>query len=244
MPLIGITTHPAASPDGAELDLLLDDIVGAVERAGGQPVLLPVGLQPATLRGLYSRLDGLLLSGGGDLDPACYGAGPHPSVSGVDPRRDKAELALARWAALEDKPFFGICRGAQVLNVALGGTLYRDLGEHPGALQHTFDWPAHPHDRRAHPVQVAEASRLASILGLPVLEVNSLHHQACRDLAPGLQAVARAPDGLVEALELPGRRFALAVQWHPECFPHAPEMRALFSHFVRAAGTPTPSASP
>ncbi|MBI4315321.1 MAG: gamma-glutamyl-gamma-aminobutyrate hydrolase family protein [Chloroflexi bacterium] len=235
-PLIGITIHPAAAPDRDVLDTLLDSIVQCVERAGGLPLLIPLGLSEPTLRALYARLVGLLLSGGGDLDPARYHAGPHPAVGGVDVERDRVELILAQWAAAdtEDKALFGICRGTQVFNVALGGTLYRDIGEHPGAQKHTF-YPGLPFDYRSHEVKVEEDTVLAHTLGLPVLTVNSLHHQAVRHVAPGLRVAARAPDGLVEAVEIPGRLFAVAVQWHPESLPDAPEMRRLFEAFVQAA---------
>src|SRR3989304_2995376 len=126
-PLIGITTHPATAPDRAELDTLLDNIVRCVEQAGGLPLLIPLGLDESTLRGLFSRLDGVLFSGGGDIHPAQYGAQWHESVGGVDAERDRVESTLVRWAVSEEKPFFGICRGSQILNVALGGTLYRDI---------------------------------------------------------------------------------------------------------------------
>lgn len=235
VPLIGITTHPPSAPDWAELGELRALIVQAVERAGGLPVILPLGLSPDTLRGLYRRLDGLLLAGGGDVDPGRYGADPHPAVAGVDADRDETELALARWAAAERKPLFGICRGPQVLNVALGGTLYRDISEHPGADRHTF-WPNLPRDLRPHPVRIEEDSILARLVGEPVITVNSLHHQACRQLGAGLRTVAVAPDGLIEAIEVAGHPFALAVQWHPECLPDAPEMQRLFAGFVQAAG--------
>jgi putative glutamine amidotransferase len=239
-PLIGITSHRASDPDHAELDGLLAQIVAAVARAGGAPVLVPPGLAPTALRTIFDRLDGVLLSGGGDLDPACYGAaagysrGPHPLVAGVDPDRDAAELNLARWATEARKPLFGICRGLQVLNVALGGSLYADVAEHPGAVRHTYS-PGLPTDLRPHTVQVAAGTRLAELLGAPVVAVNSLHHQACRALAPTLRASARAPDGLLEAAEVPGHPFALAVQWHPECLPEAPEMQRLFAALVGAA---------
>ncbi len=232
-PLIGITTHPPDAPDRAELDLLLDLIVRAVQRAGGLPVLIPLGLEAGTLRALYARLDGVLLSGGGDVDPARYGAEPHPLAAGVATARDEVEIALARWAVAEARPLFGICRGAQVLNVALGGSLYGDVAEHPNAGRHTYA-PGLPYDLRPHLVRLEEASRLAEVIGAPLVAVNSLHHQACRQVAPGLRAVAHAPDGLVEALEVPAHPFALAVQWHPECLPDAPEMRRLFEAFVAA----------
>jgi putative glutamine amidotransferase len=235
-PLIVITAHRATDPDRTNLDGLLALIVAGVERAGGAPALAPAGLGAAALEAIFRRVDGVLLSGGGDVDPARYGAAPHPLAVGVDAGRDEAELWLARRAADEAKPIFGICRGAQVLNVALGGTLYGDVGEHPGAGPHAFDQPGQPWDLRAHWVQVAEGTRLARLLGAPRVGVNSLHHQAVRALAPGLAAAAHAPDGLVEAVELPGHPFALAVQWHPECLPEATAMQRLFEGFVEAAG--------
>jgi putative glutamine amidotransferase len=232
--LIGITTHPPTDPDWANLGLFRDLMVRAVERAGGLPVIVPLGLQPAVLHALLARLDGVLLAGGGDIDPMRYGAGPHPALAGVNAERDEAELSLARWAAAEARPLLGICRGAQVFNVALGGTLYRDIAEHPGAQRHTY-YPGLPYDLRPHPVKIDEDSHLARAIGSPIITVNSLHHQACRQLAPGLRAVAHAPDGLIEAVELPSHPFALAVQWHPECLPDAPEMQRLFEAFVAAA---------
>ena len=238
-PLIGITVHPETAPDRAVLARLVDNIVASVERAGGLPVLIPLGLSEATLAQLFGRLDGLLLSGGGDIDPARYGGAGHPAVGGVDATRDRVELELARWAVRSAKPTFGICRGMQVLNVACGGTLYQDISEVPGAQRHTF-YPDLPDDLLAHPVQLAEESRLARIVGRQLIEVNSLHHQACRDIAPGFEVVAQAPDGLIEAIEVRDHPFALAVQWHPEVLGQLPEARALFEALVQASATRTP----
>jgi putative glutamine amidotransferase len=186
------------------------------------------------LRALYQRLGGVLFSGGGDLDPVLYGATLHPTLGGVSAERDRTELALVRWAVDEARPFFGICRGQQLLNVALGGTLYRDISEHAGALKHTYDGQTES-TLRSHEIQVEEETRLARILNTPVLTVNSLHHQAVRVVASPLTISARAPDGLVEAIELPAHPFGLAVQWHPECLLDAPEMLGLFEAFVQAA---------
>ncbi|HZG66342.1 MAG TPA: gamma-glutamyl-gamma-aminobutyrate hydrolase family protein [Herpetosiphonaceae bacterium] len=233
-PLIGITTHAPTAPDRATLDQLLAQIWGAVAAAGGLPVLIPPGLSTATLWGVFARLDGLLLSGGGDIDPSCYGASPAALVSGVDGVRDRVELDLAHWALDEGKPVLGICRGLQVLNVAGGGTLYRDIGKHPGVHRHTY-YPGYPFDLLAHPVEIAVGSRLAHVVGRTTLMVNSLHHQACQAIAPGLHAVARAPDGLIEALEAPEHPFALGVQWHPETLPGLVEMQALFRAIVAAS---------
>ncbi len=232
-PLIGITPHPATDPDAAGLSGLLDQIVRGVEQAGGLPVVVPLGLSAATLRAVFDRLDGLLLSGGGDVDPASYGGEDHAALSGVDAGRDAAELTLTRWAVAAGRPLFGICRGLQVLNVALGGTLYADLAERDGTGRHTF-YPDLPPDLRPHAVSVEPGSLLAGIVG-PELDVNSMHHQGCRQLAPGVLVVARAPDGLVEGLEVAGHPFALAVQWHPECLLGVPAMRGLFEAFVAAA---------
>lgn len=235
-PLIGITRHPDDDPDRVNLDRLLAQIVQGVERAGGLPAWVPLGLADDTLHALSARLDGLLLSGGGDVDPARYGAEPHPSLSGISAERDRTEHALVWWATrTTPQPLFGICRGAQVLNVAWGGRLYRDIAsELPGALPHTY--PAETHARqRPHAIQVEEDSLLAQLLEQPLLNVNSLHHQGVREVAPGLRVTARAPDGLAEAIEVPGHVFALAVQWHPECLPDAPEQRRLFEAFVEAA---------
>lgn len=233
-PLIGITIHPDNDPDRANLDRLVADIVQGVARAGGLPLLVPLGLSETVLRELAQRLDGLLLSGGGDVEPERYGATTrHPRLGGLSAERDRTELLLTGWALADRQPLFGICRGAQLLNVSLGGTLYQDVSEHVGAIRHTYgddDFTLRP-----HAVQVAEESRLARSLGCPILNVNSLHHQAIRDVAPALRVVAHASDGLTEAVELPGDHFALAVQWHPECLLDLPEHQALFDSFVAAA---------
>ncbi len=233
MPLIGITTHPIDSEDRAVLDLLIAQIVAGIERAGGLPVLIPLGLEQHTLRAMLARLDGLLLSGGGDIDPALYGALKTEHVSGIDAIRDQTEITLCKDALDTHKPLFGICRGTQLMNVALGGTLYRDISENPNADRHTF-YPDLPHDLRAHAVQLAEDSLISTILKQPQIMVNSLHHQACRDVATPLRVVASSPDGMVEALEMPEHPFALSVQWHPEAMPNAAEAQALFEAFVQA----------
>jgi putative glutamine amidotransferase len=234
MATIGITLHAPDAQDSEELDFLVSQIAQAVTVAGGTPVLIPPGWDTATLRAQFSALDGILLSGGGDIDPACYGSTPIASVGGVDPDRDRTELTLAQWALAENKPIFGICRGLQLLNVACGGTLYRDVSEHANAIRHTYT-PGYPADLLAHPVEIVEDSMLAAIVGKRDANVNSLHHQACNEIAPGLRVVAQAPDGMVEAVEVPDHRFVLAVQWHPEALPAAAESEALFRAFVAAS---------
>ncbi len=236
-PLIGITVHRRETDDGKkEVFSLMSYYIDSVRRNGGLPVMIPLGLDDPELRDLYERLDGMVISGGGDMSPELCGAELHESIYGMDADRDRIELNLIQWAAKEEKPFLGICRGVQVMNVALGGTLYGDIAAHaPGhPLKHNW-FPGYPRDKLAHPVAVTEETRLAKILGSPIVEVNSLHHQAINAPAPGVEVAARAPDGVIEAIELPGRRFALGVQWHPECLQDKSEMRALFAELVKAA---------
>lgn len=237
-PLIGITTHRRNSDEGTQ-DVfgLMYYYVESVHRNGGLPVMIPLGLDDFELRELFERLDGMVISGGGDIDPELIGMQKHEAMYGIDSDRDRIEFNLIRWAVQDEKPFLGICRGAQVFNVALGGTLYGDIASdapnHP--LKH--DWfPGHPRDKIAHPISVAEDSRLANVLGSPLLGVNSLHHQAVKDAAPGLEVAARAPDGIIEAVELRDHKFALGVQWHPECLQGRPEMRGLFAELIKSAG--------
>lgn len=234
-PLIGITTHASDAEHRAALDRLTAQIVQGIAAAGGLPVLIPPDLDEPALRGIFARLDGLLLSGGGDIDPQAYRAAASPAVGGVDPARDRVELALVRWALDTAKPVFGICRGLQIMNVAGGGSLYQDIADNPAAQRHTF-YPDFPFDRLSHPVEIIPDSRLARIVNGTTIAVNSMHHQACHKIAPGLAVVARAPDGMVEALEAPDHPFALAVQWHPEALPSQDEQRALFRALVEAAG--------
>jgi len=234
-PLIGITAARTTSPSGLPQFSVVETYARAVSQAGACPLLIPSGLSGNELDTILQRLDGVLFSGGGDIDPVHYDAGPHPKVGEVDPDRDRVELHLLQQVLQEDIPFLGICRGLQLINVGLGGTLYADIGDQlPGAQNHDFS-PGWPRDHLAHEVQVTQDSRLAGILGLKLAEVNSLHHQAICQLAPGLLPTASSPDGLVEAVELPDHPFGLAVQWHPEWLTaHAP-MRALFRAFIEVA---------
>ena len=234
-PIIGITTFRTFNNQNLPYINVGEAYVHALRAAGGVPILIPLGPDEADLTQLLGRLDGVLFTGGGDMDPACYGGSPHPLVDEVDPDRDRLELNLYRDAIGQSIPFLGICRGFQVLNVALGGTLYEDIADqHKGAIKHRY-YPDYPRNHLAHPVQVHEESRLARILGKPVLEVNSLHHQGLRRLAPSLQATAVAPDGIIEGVELPEHPFGMAVQWHPEALQEHEPMRAIFRAFVQAA---------
>lgn len=234
-PLIGLTTSRVLNKTKIHIMTAAEAYVQAVYRAGGLPMLIPLGIGKPDLAALLSRLDGLLLTGGGDIAPERYGGQPHPRVYDIDPDRDRMELDLVKLAVDAGKPLLGICRGFQVVSVALGGSLYEDiLDQHPEALKHDY-FPDYPRDRLAHPVRVIPDSRLAEILGSTELEVNSLHHQGVRQVPAALHTTALAPDGIPEAVELPGHPFGLAVQWHPEWLQaHAP-MRRLFEAFVEEA---------
>jgi putative glutamine amidotransferase len=209
--------------------------VKAIVQAGGTPLLVPPDLPAAQRDALLSRLDGILLSGGGDIDPALYGMETTPKVTNISPARDSTEIWMLKAAASKGLPFLGICRGLQVINVALGGTLYTDIAtQRPNAIKHDY-YPESPRDLRPHTVAIEPESRLCRILGLTETPVNSLHHQGIRDLAEPLQPAAFAPDGLVESIELPEHPFGLGVQWHPEWLTAYAPMRALFRAFVEAA---------
>ncbi len=232
-PVIGITLGDGDRPGHHGVR---EDYVRSVEQSGAIPVVLPP-LRPEDAEAVLDRIDGLVLSGGVDVDPELYGRPPHPKLGRVDRRRDDFELALTRRALARDLPILAICRGQQVLNVATGGTLIQDLpSELPGAVTH--DAPGR-RTRRAHPVEVASASRLGEILGAGTLSVNSFHHQAIDQLGEGLVASARCPgDGVIEGVEMPGRSFVVGVQWHPESFWNEPvSFQALFDAHVTACRT-------
>jgi putative glutamine amidotransferase len=207
----------------------------ALEMAGGAPVLLPL-LDEGTLLDTYQRLDGLLLAGGGDIAPHNYGEMREAKLSSVDPPRDRVELRLTRRAVGDDLPLLAICRGLQVLNVALGGTLYQHIpSDLPDALQHNFRFE-HPRNYLGHEVWVTAGSGLADVLSVERLGVNSFHHQAAKDIAPDLRITACAPDGVVEALEAPRNTFTVGVQWHPEeLTDDDSRMLRLFEVFVSQA---------
>ena len=227
-PVIGISAYSEPARWGAwDLDavVLPQAYAAQVAAAGGLPVLLPPA---AGIEAALARLDGLILSGGGDLDPARYGADRHAKTGSVRPARDAAELALFTAAADRGLPVLGICRGLQVINAARGGTLHQHL---PDVVGHRDHAPA-PGQYGAHPVRVAPGSAVAAALGRTALEsVPSAHHQAIDRLGQGLTAVAWAPDGIIEAvdIDIPGSPFALAVQWHPEAGTDPSLFRALIA---------------
>jgi putative glutamine amidotransferase len=211
------------------------DYVESIRRAGGDPqALTHDGPPAAALAGVH----GVLLTGGGDIDPSLYGEAAHSSFTAAEPGRDTYEIALVKAAVAAGLPLFAICRGAQVLNVALGGSLVQDVpSQVDGAVVHAV---AQPSFAIAHDVWIARGSRLWTLMQ-ELLEdgetcpVNSRHHQAIGRVAPGLEVSATAPDGVIEAVERPGEPFCLGVQWHPENFWRTGEFRPLFEGFVAAA---------
>ena len=235
-PIIGLTTYNGKNKYGHPIVALMEKYISAVSEAGGVPILIPSGMTGAAVKVLFERVDGILLTGGGDIAIERFNGESHPRVEGVDPDRDAVEIALVQAAAESSKPFLGICRGFQVVNVALGGTLYTDIQDQfPGAIKHDYDSDTE-RQLLAHAIKLEKSSSQAGIFGEPGLIVNSLHHQGAKDLPPALKPVAYAPDGLVEGLELSGHPFGLAVQWHPEWLTDQPVTRRLFAAFVEAAG--------
>ena len=230
MPVIGIT-HCRK----------LEDYRQSVLHVGGDVRILEpsAGVQAA-----LAGIDGLLLTGGDDVAPVRYGETPHPAIVEVESERDEFELKLVAEARARDLPIFGICRGVQVLNVAYGGTLVQDIpSEVPGALTHSLDVPPNESYSLAHEVWLDKDTLLAKLMSerlsdTDACEVNSRHHQAVKQVAPGLVVSATAPDGVIEAIEDPAARFCLGVQWHPENFWRTGEFRPLFEAFLEAAQRP------
>lgn len=238
-PLIGCTTYRKVADQDPPIEMigLMPTYIKAVVAAGGVPILIPLGLSDDDLLAIFGRIDGLLLPGGGDIEPSIYLNNGNGHSRGIDEDRDRVELLMARTAVAQQKPLLAICRGIQVLNVALGGTLYEDIqAEFPNAIDHDLNGKK-PRNFLAHDVTVHSDSLLFNQIGKSVTAVNSLHHQNVKDLAPELVATATAPDGLVEAVEVPGHPYALAVQWHPEnLIEDDPDMLGLFKGLICAAG--------
>lgn len=245
-PLIGVTTSevrlsdqvrltPQGEPARREMALGLT-YLRAIERAGGIPVVIPP-LAIDAIPALLAHLDGVLLSGGPDIHPEAYGESPHPELGPTWRDLDATELALARQAIATDLPMLAISRGAQALNIARGGTLFQHLPERFGrSIQHRqlAEGPGN-----THPVDIAAESALARALGSTELNVNSYHHQATSGLGRGVRAVAWAPDGVVEAIEVPRSAFVIGVQWHAESMTESAPHARLFRTFVETAAART-----
>jgi putative glutamine amidotransferase len=214
----------------------MSDYVESVRRAGGEPI--EVGADGEAPEHILARVDGVLLTGGGDVDPDLYGEARHETFDAAESGRDGFEIALTKAAIAAGIPYFAICRGMQLLNVAMGGTLIQDIPTQvPGAMQHAVP---EPQFAIAHEVWVAKGSRLSALLADHMEDgetchVNSRHHQSVQRVAHGFEVTATSPDGVVEAMEKPGDGFCIAVQWHPENFWRTGEFRSLFEGFVQAA---------
>lgn len=230
-PLIGITTsghHITGS------FCLRGEYVEAVRSAGGMPILLPPG-EPEEASSILEQVDGLILSGGGDIDPAAYNGTPHPTIYNIDPERDRSELALAKLVLATDIPVLGICRGLEVLVVATGGSLVSHLPDEFG------DLVVHRADQlhsAEHSVQIAPGSLLNTLVGTTMVNVMSWHHQAASIVPPGWRVTARAADGVIEALEHEHHPWAIALQWHPELSLNDPFQQRILRAFVAAAQNP------
>jgi putative glutamine amidotransferase len=239
-PIIGITcdldlgTGKDARAPGRPTHLLYDDYVQAVAASGGVPILLPSGQDNANGAACAAIVQGLLIPGSpADVDPALYGEAPHPRLGPVNPRRTDAEIDMIRLALARGIPIFGICGGAQVLNVALGGSLYQDI---PSQLSKAHKHTSLP--ERGHMVDIVPETHLAAIVSSQDMRVNSLHHQAVKVPGEGLVVSATARDGVIKAVEFPGPPFVIGVQWHPErLFAQDEASRRLFTAFARAAST-------
>ncbi len=209
------------------------DYMNAVLRAGALPLMMPLTDSPEAMRTALDSADCLLLTGGGDIAPDRFGEARHPLCGQPDLMRDEMEWTLCEEALRRDLPLLGICRGVQLLACVLGGTLYQDIADQlPGALTHPrSDVPRDP----VHTVSVLPGTLLHRIVRTDTLQVNSRHHQAVRDPGPHLAVDGRAPDGIIEAVHLPGKRFVMGVQWHPESLSDRhPEAQALFDALVNA----------
>ena len=234
-PTIGITAFIADLDYGygrETLHAVPDDYVKAIWEAGGLPILLPI-LPSEASAALVDSVDGLLLTGGGDVDPTLYGERASEPLRDVDPRRDSIESGIVHRSIDRNRPLLAICRGVQMLNVALGGSLIPDL---PGAGWESHEQKA-PHADPHHEISIDPGSRIGRVFGRPTLAVNSFHHQAVRSEAAKLVPVAWAPDGLVEAVELrDSSRWVVGVQWHPEMMAsHHPAQLHLFRALVEEA---------
>jgi putative glutamine amidotransferase len=233
-PVIGIPCYSTERPDTRRpLYGNNQTYVQAVIRVGGAPMLIPPG-DPEMLAAIYARLDGLLLSGGGDVDPAFFGEQAIPECDPPERERDEAEIALTQLALADGLPILGICRGMQLLNIACGGSLYQDIPkQRPTKLRHNCR--GEERNFVAHTISVQPGSRVAAALGKTTEGVNSFHHQSVKEPGAGIKVVGVAKDGIAEALEMPSYPFVVAVQYHPEAMDETHESsQRLFAAFVQA----------
>jgi|SRR5579872_5389013 len=241
-PVIGIATQtlPAVPGERPSCWVMGRSYIEELRKVGAIPWIIPlVPHDTDTLQQIFDRLDGVFITGGVDVDPSHYGESKSPLCGDTDPDRDAVEIGLLRHALKQNLPILAVCRGIQILNVACGGTLYQDVtSQVPSAMKHDY-FPTREKPCRkflAHDIVVKPNSRLGRILGNDVVQVNSMHHQAIKDLAPNLTPTAHAADGIIEAVESTDERYLIAVQWHPEELTEShPGMARLFSSFAEAA---------
>ncbi len=230
-PLIGLT--PSMSDNKKQLTMNRD-YTDAVQRSGALPVVIPMTDDQEALSGIFDQLDGIVFTGGADLVPALYGQETLPVCGSTEPMRDSLEMFLMQRCLKEGKPFLAICRGFEVFNVVLGGSLYQDIEtQRPDSLYHPcYSTPAD----QVHSVSVVQNTRLMDIVNMKEVRVNSRHHQGVCEVGKGLTVSAYASDGLVEGLELPEHPFAVGIQWHPETLSSfAPEEQRFFNALRQAA---------
>jgi putative glutamine amidotransferase len=247
-PIVGLTTSwdPAAGDHRRPQVIMYAAYLEALEAVGLTPLLISPAHSQESIISLIQLCEGLVLSGGGDIDPRRYGVAPRPGLDWVFRERDVAEFTAFELALARQVPVFGICRGVQVMNVGLGGTLFQDI-DRDRAVSSTTHQQSGPWGARAHDATVIAGSRLREIVGVDSLHINSFHHQSIRDVAPALTVTAVAEDGVIEAVEMAGHPWCVGVQWHPErqeaTAPHTDPDRRLFAAFgdaVRSNRVPVP----
>lgn len=225
-PLIGLTLS-----DTSNANLDFNKYIEAIQAAGGDIKVIPNNSTVNELDEFRRICDGILLSGGGDIDPLLYRQQRHPATHSINLKRDRLEFRLALLALDSDWPILGICRGHQMLNAALGGTLFQDIPtDYTSDIRHQ-EADLYP----AHSINIEISTKLHQILDQDSIQVNSRHHQAVQDLAPELRVTARSSDGLIEGIEHPGHRYFIGVQWHPENLQDHEEHKRIFESFIAAA---------
>lgn len=236
-PIIGITAGREKSDTNIQKTCLIEKYSEAIIQSGGIPWIIPPCTPPESINSIFKKINGLMLTGGGDIETKRFDGENHPRVYGVDEQRDQLEINLVLAAVDEKMPTLGICRGIQVINVALGGDLYTDISDQrKDSLRH--DWfPDYPRDLLSHKIEIQDESLLNRITEQKRMEVNSLHHQAIRNLAGNLNVIAFSPDGVIEAVEMQNHPFFLGLQWHPEWIYHLTPTQLIFKAFINAANS-------
>ncbi|QEN04699.1 gamma-glutamyl-gamma-aminobutyrate hydrolase family protein [Thiospirochaeta perfilievii] len=234
IPVIGLTAFTQPTPQKKRVNVSYH-YIESIEMAGGIPIVIPECRHPDIAKTYLDRIDGLIISGGDDVSPYLYGENPINEVEYFSVERDQFEIALVKGAIKRGIPVFGICRGIQIINVALGGTLFQDIRVQTGS-EFGHNPKAMPVDRLYHKVVIEDNTTLRTLFKEKLFLVNSFHHQAIKEFGEGLYASAYSQDGIIEAIEMRGNKFVYGVQWHPEDLTRDyPEFRALFQHLMDLA---------